>query len=154
MPALVSKIVEVYPFRFSRDRVEHLLLRRASGDLLYPGIWQIVTGSIEKGETALAAAQREFREETGLDPLRFWTVPLVGTFYDHHSDEINLCALFACQVSDAVLPVLSAEHDRFCWAPFHEAESRLVWPGQREGLKIVEGFIAGGEETGRLLRLH
>lgn len=39
-----------------------LLLQRADD----PGFWQSVTGSLEEGETALAAAHRELAEETGL----------------------------------------------------------------------------------------
>lgn len=41
---------------------EVLLLRRSNP----PDYWQSVTGSLEWGESALAAAKRELREETGL----------------------------------------------------------------------------------------
>lgn len=41
---------------------ELLLLRRRDPD----GYWQSVTGSLEWGESVLAAARRELREETGL----------------------------------------------------------------------------------------
>ncbi len=153
MATLVSKIVEVYPFRFTGDHVEHLLLRRAPGDLLYPGIWQVVTGQIEPGETAIAAALREFTEETGLKPLRFWSVPQVTAFYDHHSDEVDFCALFACQVGDAVRPVLSAEHDRYRWTVSAEAAPLLVWPSQRDALAMVEQIIVGGDKAAEALRL-
>lgn len=40
-----------------------LLLRRRDP----PGYWQSVTGSLDWGETADAAARRELREETGID---------------------------------------------------------------------------------------
>ena len=44
------------------DAGEVLLLRRKDP----PDYWQSVTGSLEWGESALAAARRELREETGL----------------------------------------------------------------------------------------
>jgi dATP pyrophosphohydrolase len=46
--------------------LECLLLER----VVPAGVWQSVTGSLEWGETAAAAAAREVREETGLDPDR------------------------------------------------------------------------------------
>jgi dATP pyrophosphohydrolase len=44
-----------------------LLLERAD----YPGHWQSVTGSQEPGETLLATATRELREETGIDAAAY-----------------------------------------------------------------------------------
>ena len=46
------------------DANEVLLLRRRDP----PGYWQSVTGSLEWGESARAAAKRELCEETGLAP--------------------------------------------------------------------------------------
>ena len=52
---------------------EFLLLERRRP----PGFWQSVTGSLEWGETADAAARRELIEETGITQGRFcnlqWT---------------------------------------------------------------------------------
>jgi len=48
---------------FREGRV--LLVQRANGT--YAGLWSAPGGKIETGETALAAALREVREETGLE---------------------------------------------------------------------------------------
>src|SRR5262245_63547611 len=98
MPSIVSTIVEVCIFRFIGDRPEFLLLKRAPDERLYPGIWQLVTGTIEPGETATQAALREVLEETGFSPRVLWSVPFINSFHDPHLDVINLTTFFAAQV--------------------------------------------------------
>lgn len=141
-------------FRFRGDRAEVLLLRRARGETLYPGIWQLITGGVRDGETSQQAARRELREETGLDPVRFWIAPSTSSFYDPVQDAIVILPLFAAQVGVDAVPVLSDEHDRYEWRDFAEAEGKMVWPGQRAGLAIVRSFIVGGAEAGRLLEVR
>jgi len=57
-------------------------------------------------------------------------------------------------VVDGHEPTLSPEHSHYEWFPYNEAYRCLVWPGQREGLEIVEKYILGGEEAGRLTVLR
>ncbi len=153
MPAIVSRVVEVCVFRFSGSRPEYLLLRRSPDDSLYPGMWQFVTGTIHRREKATVAALREFREETGLSPERFWVVPFTNAFYDHRADAMSFIPFFAVQVENGGEVRLSREHDAFQWLPFEQARRKLVWPGQRNGMQIVQEFVANGEEAGRLLRI-
>ncbi len=150
MPKISSQLVEVCVFRFSNDRAEYLLLRRTPGDPLYPGIWQVVTGTVQSGESAIEAALRELKEETELSPLRLWIIPQTSTFYDHAADTINISPSFAAQVGPGVGPTLSDEHERCAWMPYSEARRHLVWPSQRIGLDMVEEFILSGAEAGRV----
>lgn len=145
-----GRIVEVCIFRFRDSHPEVLLLRRAAGEALYPGVWQNVTGSAHAGESSLTAARRELAEETGLAPLRFWIVPHISTFYDRTRDAVVSVPYFAAQVGSDEIPVLSEEHDSYEWLTFPEARGRLVWPGQRQGLEIVYEYIVGGKEASRL----
>jgi dATP pyrophosphohydrolase len=151
MASVQSRIVEVCVFRFTGDSVEYLLLKRASQDHLYPGIWQWVTGKTLEGERSVDAALRELREETGLSPERFWIVPHVALFYESVHDQVHLSPLFAVQVEHGVDPVLSQEHESFRWHGYAEARRLLIWPGQREGLDLVQRFIVTGEEGAGLL---
>lgn len=153
MASIVSRIVEVCVFRFSGNAVEYLMLRRAKDDSLYPGIWQWVTGSILEGEKLLDAALREFREETSLTGEHLWVVPYITTFYDSVHDRVHMNPLFAVQVEDGVDPRLSHEHQEFRWVSYAEARRRLVWPGQREGLEMVNNFVITGEEGATLLQI-
>lgn len=151
MAEIASRIIEVCPFRIRGDGGEYLLIRRAPDDPLYPDTWQFVSGRVEPGEKAHEAAFREFLEETGARPARFWVVPGVNLFYDPHLDVVNLVVLFAAQVESGFRVSLSPEHSAFEWLPYAEARRRLVWPGQRDCLDVVHRYILGGEEAGTLL---
>jgi dATP pyrophosphohydrolase len=131
-------------------RAEFLVLKRAANEKIYPGIWQMVSGTMHDGERATDAALRELKEETGLSPLRFWVVPHVSVFYDHDYDAANLCPMFAAELGADARPALSGEHEHYAWLPHAEARSRLVWPSQREGLDLVQSYIVGGEEAAHL----
>lgn len=150
MPPIASAIVQTIIFRFTDRGPEYLVLRRAPDEPLYPRMWQIVTGTIRDGETAVAAALREVGEETGLEPLHCWVVPYTPSFYDQMHDAIQVCPLFAVQVSAGVEPRLSAEHADHCWCSYPDALSRLVWPGQRTGLEITHKYVVSGEAASRL----
>lgn len=151
MTEVVSLIVEVCVFRMNGNRPAYLLLRRSAGESVYPGLWQIVTGTVEPGEKALDAALREVREETGAAPERFWVVPFTHAFYDHRRDAVNIVPFFAAQCSPETRITLSEEHSQCEWLPFAAARARLVWPGQRGRLEVVEQYIVGGEEASRLI---
>ena len=153
MTTVVSRIVEVCVFRFTGNAIEYLLLKRAQEDPLYPGIWQWVTGAILEGEKALDAAFREFREETSMRGERAWIVPHVTSFYDASHDCVHCCPLIAVQVAPGTEPVLSKEHEDYRWASHAEARRWLVWPGQRQGLDMVQQVIAAGEEGAGLLEM-
>lgn len=153
MPVITSDIVEVCVFRFKKDQPEFLLLKRSATDSTYPGLWQLVSGSIDDGEKGFEAGLRELKEETGLTPERFWVVPHVSAFYDPGRDAMKLTAFFAAQVKPSSEATLSHEHQMCRWLRYEEARRRLVWPGQRQGLEIVREYIITGEEAGRVTRI-
>lgn len=154
MPTIACRIIEICVFRFVKDRPEYLLLHRAKDKKIYPGIWQLMSGTIEKEEGGVEAALREFKEETGMRVSRFWVVPYVNSFYDPEYDAVNLSPLFAAQVDEGSEPRLSPEHFEYGWFTYDEAIRKLVWPGQRSGLKITHEFIVRGEQAASLLQMR
>jgi dihydroneopterin triphosphate diphosphatase len=141
MPSIVSRWIQVHIARFREDRVEYLLLQRSDEESAYPGVWQVVTGGIEEGETAEAAARRELMEETGLVHETLWAVPYVASFFDAKRDAINLVPVFAVVVAPDVEPTLSEEHKDFYWATYEEAMERLIFPTHHEGTRIVRDYL-------------
>jgi dATP pyrophosphohydrolase len=150
---IVNHIVEVCVFRMMNAETQFLVLKRAEGEKLYPGLWQIVTGTMKKNETALKAALRELKEETGLSPQRCWTVPYVDSYFDLAKDTIQVVPVFAVELGPSSIPQLSSEHQRFEWLRFEDAQRRLVWPGQRRAMEILNEFIIGNKENARLVEI-
>jgi dATP pyrophosphohydrolase len=145
--------VEVCVFRSLNTETHFLVLQRAKGEKLYPGLWQIVTGTMKKNERAWQAAMRELKEETGLSPERCWTIPYVDTYFDLAKDAIQLVPVFAAELDSSSLLRLSSEHQHYEWLRFDDAQRRLVWPGQRRSIEIVNEFIIGNKETARLVEI-
>jgi dihydroneopterin triphosphate diphosphatase len=154
VPAIVSRVVEVCVFKGSLREARYLVLKRSETDSIYPGMWQLVTGTLKDGERAVDAALREFREETGMDAVRFWVVPFVNSFYVPVNDSIHLSPVFAIEVGNEARVALSQEHQEYSWCLFEEAKQKLVWPGQRYAVDLVHEYIVGGQEAGRLLSIH
>jgi dATP pyrophosphohydrolase len=117
-------------------------------------MWQLVTGSMKEGERAIDAALREFREETGMTARRFWVVPFVNSFYVPVNDAIHLSPVFAMEVQAEAVVTLSNEHQEYRWCSYDDAKQRLVWPGQRYAVELVQEYIVGGQEAGRLLAIQ
>jgi dihydroneopterin triphosphate diphosphatase len=105
---------------------EFLLLERRRP----PGFWQSVTGSMEWGEMADAAARREVIEETGIRQGVLvnlqWTqvyeiLPAFGKVYAPGITQ-NLEHAFSLRLQDRVPVVLSdAEHAQFRWVAAADA---------------------------------
>ncbi|HIG75692.1 MAG TPA: NUDIX pyrophosphatase [Bacteroidetes bacterium] len=140
-PAPTVRVVDVYPYREATSGRQFLVLHRAEGHA-YAGAWRMVGGKIDPGETAWAAALRELREETGMVPRRFWSLPSVNTFYDWSRDIVALAPAFAAEVQGGV--TLCAEHDAYEWLPPAEAASRLGWPEQQRLLRLADALLEAG----------
>jgi 8-oxo-dGTP pyrophosphatase MutT (NUDIX family) len=146
-------VFEVCLFKHDGHGPLYLLLQRAQDEPLYPGMWQVITGTRTEGEHTVRAALREIREETGLAVENFWVVPHVNSFYVAHSDAVLVSPFFAASVHAGAEPRLSSEHRAYRWARLDEALGLIPWPGQRTGVETVHRYIAQEQEAGRLLRI-
>lgn len=153
MTNVVSLYVEVCVFKFENGKAKYLILQRSETEKVYPGIFQFITGTIEEGEKAIAAAKREMFEEIGLHPKKFWVLPTVNSFYIYTQDIVNLSPMFLAEVESNASPVLSSEHQAYGWYNFEGAVNILAWHGQRQALKIVDDFLTGKDEWGKLTEL-
>lgn len=114
-----------------RESVLEVLLIRRAGSYL-GGSWQMVSGKVEKGETAWEAALREIREETGLIPERFYSANRLEQFYEVSQNCINLVPIFAAFVPWEAEVRLSGEHSKYRWVRHDEVGAHVEFPNQAE----------------------
>src|SRR3990172_9678775 len=101
-----------------------LLIKRAADRAVFPNQYNGVGGHVEKGESVVAAAHREIKEESGLDPKALW-----------------LCAVVAIDTGDAdagiVMWVFRGEATG---EPTASAEGEISWMpvGKIADLDMVE----------------
>ncbi len=125
--------------------MEVLLLERAAR----PGFWQSVTGSLERMEERHdAAALREVREETGIDPaagrLAAWSVAYTFEIFPQWRHRFvpgvthNTERMFSLQLPRP-LPVTLApkEHTGFAWLPWREAARKCFSWSNRDAIRML-----------------
>jgi dATP pyrophosphohydrolase len=140
MTKIITNLVEAHVFRKSKNGIEFLLLKRAEKEI-YPGLWQMVSGKIRKGEKAFKTALREVHEETSLTPKRFWVAPNVNSFYYPDKDYISLLPVFAVLVDSKIKVKISREHSEFKWVSPAKAKKMLAWEGQRKSVDIITEYF-------------
>lgn len=108
------------------------------------GAWEIVHGRIERGERPEQAALREVAEETGMTPLRLYSIT-VNSFYLHQTGTVYLALVFAAIVQGDAAIQLGPEHANGEWRTFAGASEILAWPREREALVHVEQLLRHGD---------
>lgn len=129
--------IAVYVFRRAGDSYEFLQLLRSVTTGEYQQSWQIVYGGIEPGETAVAAALRELREEAGLAPRLMFQAEYLEMFYFQHTDYVTVMPVFAVEVFADDPITLNHEHTAWRWVPEAEIAQKFMWRSQREALAII-----------------
>ena len=128
-----------------------LLIERADA----PGFWQSVTGSQEPGETLIETANRELREETGIDAATYgglvdWKLSNVYEIYSRWRHRYapgtthNTEHVFALQVPGPVPVTLEPrEHRAYLWLPWEEAAEKCFSWSNRDAIRMLPKRSAG-----------
>ena len=142
--------IAAYICRVEEGICKFLIIKRREPYHSYD--WQMVSGTLEKGETPIQAALREIKEETGLIPDRFYSADDVEVFYDFRENRMILVPVFAGFVDTEQKVVLSEEHIDFKWITADEADHFLIFNHQKKMLrKIKEQFV--NNEPNEFLRI-
>ena len=149
--SIAPHCISAYVVCQTSEGPRYLLIRRCGKYL--PGTWQMVSGGIESGETAMQAALREIQEETGLIPRALYSADAVETFYMPSHDKITFVPVFVAFVEDLDISLSPQEHDVYEWLSFEDARDRLVWAEQRRVIYHIHNTCVM-QEPNELLRME
>lgn len=159
MSKIETLYIEVCVFKKYKNKISYLVLKRSNNNKIFPGIHQIVTGTIKKNnrtkksENSIQAAIREVFEETGLLPVRFWILPVVNSYYVQHLDKINISPIFAAEVAHNSKVKISKEHQSYKWLTYRKAVKELIWQNHKTALKYLNDFLTGKAKWGKFLEV-
>lgn len=153
MPQIVTNYVELHICLKTMGGYKFLLLKRSDKAKIYPGIWQMITGTIESHEHTRDTLVRELQEETGIKGGKIFSIPRINTFYLAVSDKICMSPVFLTIVdSDNVK--ISEEHSEYLWADFEGASKLIHWPNQVESLQVIMKYLNDEELFGKLVEIE
>lgn len=141
MASITTDIVDAYVFRHRHGRAQFLLLKRRP-ELPLGDTWHGIHGRVAENETALEAARRAVRIQTGLTNLIAFSADYINQFFDHATDTIVLAPVFAFQLIEDQPVSLDDEFDDYAWCDRDEATGRLIFAGQRWAVRHIEDIVA------------
>lgn len=106
--------------------------------------WQSVTGSLEWGESHLAAAAREVIEETGFQPDKLIqtsqtnTYPIHSAWRPRYAPDVfeNTETVFYLPLAQELMPQLT-EHAAFVWLDYEQAVQQVSSETNRRAIKVL-----------------
>jgi ADP-ribose pyrophosphatase YjhB (NUDIX family) len=127
-----------------------LLARRSDDRALYPGVWDVVGGHCEPGESPRDALVREVEEEIGVVPRAFREVAVLGE-PDPATHGEAAYHVFAVTAWDGGEPRrLGTEHAKLCWLTLERAAALpLAHPDYPRVLRQVLAVAAGADADDR-----
>lgn len=120
-----------------RGARKYLLLKHPAGH------WGFPKGNIEEGEDEIQAAEREIREETGIEEFSFvgGFREEISYFYRKGSKTVHKTVVYFLARSKTDKVRLSGEHEDYAWLTYNAALRYLTHANSRKVLSSAEDYL-------------
>jgi 8-oxo-dGTP diphosphatase len=122
-----------------------LLLRRSPSQIFAPGLYSLVGGKVERGETALQAIKREVFEEVNLE-LPESSFKLVHTMHRNGTEGNFIGLFFSVNISQLQTPYNNEphKHDDMRFFNIHTLPKNII-PSHKQAIECIQNSIAYSE---------
>ena len=141
----VEKSAGAVVFRKEKGKIYYLLLHYPSGARTPKDYFDFPKGHLEKGETEIAAAKREIKEETGLTDIEITEGFKEWIKYFFRFKEKNILkfvTFYLARTKEKEVRV-SSEHTGYKWLTFKDALAELKFKNAKEILKKADSHLSG-----------
>lgn len=134
---LKEKSCGIIIYRKSKDGIKYLLLHYEEGH------WDFPKGHQEKNETEQRAAERELKEETGIEDVEFANgfKQTITYYFKRGYETAYKEVLFFLGRTQTEKILLSDEHTGYSWVSYNNAVKRLTFENARELLSKANDFL-------------
>jgi 8-oxo-dGTP diphosphatase len=119
-----------------------LIIQRAKDEKYLPSFWEIPSGKKEPFESLKAAAEREFKEETGIAVRVVKPVHVFKYLVEKETDIRDVTQTdFLVKAKGKPKVTLSAEHQNYAWLSKEEIDNYDLSKEIKEALKKAFGSL-------------
>jgi bis(5'-nucleosidyl)-tetraphosphatase len=124
---------------FEKGTRKYLLLKHPAGH------WGFPKGNIEEGEDEIHAAEREIREETGIEDFSFvgGFREEISYFYRKGKNTVYKTVVYFLAKAKTDRVKLSGEHEDYAWLSYNAALRYLTHSNSRRVLSKAEEYLKG-----------
>lgn len=139
----IERSAGVIIFRNEGKKRYYLLLHYPKGSRSSFDYWEFPKGHVEAKEKLLATAQREAKEETGLENLEFLKgfKTTIRYFFQLEGKKILKFVTFFLAKTNQKEVKISEEHLGYGWFTFQDALNKIRFKNSKEVLEKAEEFL-------------
>jgi len=151
--ALHLKSAGAIVFRPEGEKIKYFLLYRQAHDH-YRESWDFPKGLVDLKEDELTAAQREVREETGINDFNFLSGfrEKIKFFFRDQGQLVLKEVIFYLAETKTEKANVSSEHNDYAWLEYEETKERLTHKNSKEILEKADRFLKQWTKQGRVIK--